>query len=247
MLIQGKSLLELTGLHRRKVLRALVWWRRKNGVPVGDTARWAVAVVDVAAAIFGRRLSVPKATNTATVINVDIGGNEVLDRLVAKAVAEMADGIYQPVPSKVLGSLVGLTSDEKRSVADILGLNRISIQAIDHDADRKKRRRELALQQRTKAAAQIGRVYTPRALSKSALAKAAGVDRSTLYRRAQKANATVSCPLPVGPSLPAVSVPNDATVSCPLPRETQQFRDPSLYLGNSHGSVAPIAQRRTAK
>jgi len=242
-------MLELTGLHRRKVCRALIWWRQKSGADVGDAARWAIALVDIAASIFGRHLSVARVTNTAVVVNVEVE-SDVLDRLVAKANAEMIAGAYSPMPSKALGALIGLTSHEKRAVGEILGLDRISIQAVDHDADQRDRRRKRAKKQRQEAAQAKGRRFTPREQSQSALARAADVDRSTLFRRRQKADASVSCPLPVDHELPPIPVPCDASVSCPLPGEMHQFRAPCHRLGNGHESVASskdILPRRAMK
>lgn len=184
---QRYSRLEMQGRHLRKVLRALARLRASRGQPVGDRAAWTAVAADVAAAVIGPMIDYRKVGNLCVWVGFDADPS-VLSRVTEKAARERCDDGFRIMPAAVIGKLVDLTTEEKATVAKALGLKRVNILAVDHQAARRAWKRQNEADRRRAGGAR------PRGASKAAQAKALGVHRSTLYR---SPNATDSWTLPM--------------------------------------------------
>lgn len=210
---QNRTPLEMHGMHLGKVLRALARLRKDSGSKMGDTAGWTAAIVEVAAAIRGPALTMRFAENVCVRIDVE-PDRDVLRRMTEKACREIASGVFRLSSWKVIGKLVDYTRAEEIALKDRLRMKRILLIPGD-DAERRKRQNREA--QAARRAASGG---TPRAESKTAVAKRLGVHRSTMYRRP---DATLSSAFPMEAEKAASRRSRRATVSSALPAKRDTF------------------------
>jgi hypothetical protein len=226
------SKLEMSGMHLRKVVRALVRLRRDRGQAAGNPAGLTMVTVDIAAAIVGARLSERRVENMCVYLDFRPDPS-VIARLTEKARREISTGAFSIMPSKLIGKLLDLTAEEKWTLASLLHLQRICIEPIDHADDVRRRKRASASMVRVKGGA------VARDKSAVATARAMGISRATLYRR-MKAGETVSWKLPEGATETPEMAPEGETLSWTQPGERDTFVDAALLQGTVHKTVSPL-------
>jgi hypothetical protein len=225
------SKLQMSGMHLRKVVRALIRLRRERGTLAGSAAALTMVTVDIAAAITGARLSERVVENMC--VSLDFRPDKtVIARLTQKAVREMSSGAFAIMPSKLIGKLLDFTAEEKWTIAGRLKLERIWIEPIDHQADVLRRKRESEAKRRASSGAK------PRSESDAAVARRLEISRSTLARR--KARDADSWKLPMGRETASKSDPSSEAVSWMHPGECDTFVDATLLQGKSHESASSL-------
>lgn len=109
---QQFTILEMTGLYYRKAFRSLVIYRRKNGVVIEDIASWAAIAADIAAAVFGPKMTLRNVEGQASYLTLDFA-SAALAPLALRAAARRRSLDYQPLSGDEVGRMVQLDWRER--------------------------------------------------------------------------------------------------------------------------------------
>ncbi|WP_108461350.1 hypothetical protein [Devosia naphthalenivorans] len=122
---QRFTLLEMTGLGNRKALRAIVSYRREQGVVIEDDGSWAAVAADIAACIFGPGMTLRHVEGQALYIGLDHLDRAKLLPFFRRAAALRSLPDYQPLTGKEIGQMIKLDWRERDDlrVKKILAFN----------------------------------------------------------------------------------------------------------------------------
>jgi hypothetical protein len=157
----------MKGRGTRKALRSLVSYRREHGIVIEDDAAWAAIAADIAACIFGPRMTLRHVEGQALYIGVELNG-ETLAPFTKRAAALRSLPSYEPLTGIEIGKMVKLDWRER----DDLTIKQIIAWNESTPERRKRRDRERKANERAARAHLNTKPW-----------EKLGISRATYYRR----------------------------------------------------------------
>lgn len=169
---QKFTLIEMAGLCYRKVLRALVILRREDGVVIEDMAAWLTVAADIAAAIFGHRVTVANVEGQCVFMGIEVDKAAIVPFHARAAQWRRAES-YAPLSGDEVARLVHLSWRERDALIErnVRGATRLG--SFDESSEERRKRKD-----RDRKAGQRAETHSPRPPKAW---EVLGLKRSTYY------------------------------------------------------------------
>jgi hypothetical protein len=232
---QKFTLIEMTGRCYRKALRALVLLRREDGVVIEDIAAWLTVAADIAAAVFGPRVTAANVEGQCVFMGIEVDKAAVVPFHARAAQWRCAEG-YEPLTGDEVGRLVRLSWRERDALIErkVGGATRLG--SFDETAEERRKRKD-----RERKAGQRAGARSPRPPKAW---EALGMKKSTYYYHRRSWTDSVHSSLKEGNADKTSPTPGNADRNSPTCRPPGECGEGAMGNADKTGPKAIKGDRK---